>query len=117
MAERCRDEAPAEGETAKAPVASEPGGRGQHDLQRGGDDPSSQACPSAHSQANPADPNLDADTSALAERHAHPHDTPAHWYRDHHVSCAVADGSPRQSEPGVEHTDPSEVADLYLLLG
>ena len=52
---------------------SEPGGRGQHDLQCRGDDTSSEDRAKPHSQANHADPDLDAHAPAFtdADRNSH----------------------------------------------
>ncbi len=65
---------------------SQPGGRGQHDLQCRSDDTSSEDRANAHSQANHADPDLDAHSPA----HRHPH-------TDEEQGDQNADSAPRVS--------------------
>lgn len=69
---------------------SEPGGRGQHDLQCRGDDTSSKDRAKPHSQANHADPDLDAHPPA----HRHPHTNEQQGDQNADSAPRVAHGFP-----------------------
>ena len=73
---------------------SEPGGRGQHDLQCRGDDTSSKDRANAHSQANPVDSYLDAHASAFTDADRHPHTDEEQGDQNANSAPRVAHGLP-----------------------